>query len=198
MSRAAPPGYPSTALLLVAAAVGGWASARAGCGTPTALGHSAPSRAAALLAAPGARAAVERVLDGDTVVVRFDDDGRRGRADVRYLGVDAPESVHPRRPVGCFGPAAAHANRAWVGGRRVRLRFDRERVDRYGRLLAAVIPDGWRRSVSERLVAEGYARVLTIAPNGATAARLRRLQRDARHARRGLWRACRDALRSGS
>lgn len=187
-------------LLLVSATVGGWAAARSGCTSSVApsVPASSPARVAALLAAPGARATVERVVDGDTVVVRFDDGGRRRRADVRYLGVDAPESVHPRQPVGCFGPAAARVNRAWVAGRRVRLRFDRERIDHYGRLLAALTPEGWRRSVSERLVAEGYARVLTIAPNGATAARLQRLQQGARRARRGLWRACRDALRSGS
>lgn len=176
-------------LLLVAAAAGGWASIRLA-PAPGPVVAAGPGRAVAALSRAGARARVTEVLDGDTVRVAFDD--RRGRAQVtiRYLGVDAPESVHPRKPVQCFGPAASRANHRWVAGRRVRLRFDRQSIDPYGRLLAAVVPDGWQRSVSERLVAEGYARVLTIAPNGSTAATLERLQRRARRRGSGLWSAC--------
>jgi micrococcal nuclease len=192
-SPAAAPPLPA---LLLAAAVGGWLAApgpprpaptgAAGGGSPAAL---------AVLARPGARARVTAVLDGDTVRVR-PVGATAPEATVRYLGADAPESVHPREPVGCFGPAAARRNRAWVLGRVVVLRFDRERVDRYGRVLAAVRPVGWRRTTSERLVAEGAARTLVIAPNGADAPRLRALEARARAARRGLWGACPDALRS--
>jgi micrococcal nuclease len=141
---------------------------------------------------------VVRTIDGDTAVVAFRDARGRGTVTVRYLGVDTPESVHPDKPVECFGPQASHRNHAWATGRRVRLRFDVERIDPYGRLLAALVPDGRRRSLSERLVAEGLARVLAIAPNGADAPRLRRLEEQARTARRGLWGACGDALRSGT
>lgn len=155
-------------------------------------------RALAALSAPGARGRVVRTLDGDTAVVAFRDARGRGTVTVRYLGVDTPESVHPDRPVECFGPEASHRNERWATGRRVRLAFDVERVDPYGRLLAALVPVGWRRSLSERLVAEGLGRVLTIAPNGADGPRLRRLEEAARTARRGLWGGCGDALRSGT
>ncbi len=191
LPAAAAPPLPA---LLLAATVGGWLAApgppRAAAPGGSASGGSAAALAA--LARPGARARVTAVLDGDTVRVR----AAGTEATVRYLGADAPESVHPREPVGCFGPAAARRNRAWVLGRVVVLRFDRERVDRYGRLLAAVRPVGWRRTTSERLVAEGAARTLVIAPNGADAPRLRALEDRARAARRGLWGACPDALRS--
>ena len=40
---------------------------------------------------------VERVIDGDTIVL---DGGER----VRLIGVDTPETVHPTRPVEHFGP----------------------------------------------------------------------------------------------
>ena len=39
---------------------------------------------------------VERVIDGDTIVV---DGGER----VRLIGVDTPETVHPTKPVARFG-----------------------------------------------------------------------------------------------
>ena len=67
---------------------------------------------------------VERVVDGDTIVVRLG--GRDER--VRYIGIDTPESVKPGTPVQCFAEAAAAANRRLVGGRRVRLVPDAERA----------------------------------------------------------------------
>jgi micrococcal nuclease len=195
--RSAPPRPGPTPALVVAiaAVVGGWAAVRLWPPGPPAPGGVA-GRAIATLSAPGARARVVRTLDGDTAVIAFR--GGRGRetVTVRYLGVDTPESVHPDEPVQCFGPEASRRNHAWATGRLVRLRFDRERVDPYGRLLAALVPDGRRRSLSERLVAEGLGRVLTIAPNGADGPRLRAVQARARAARRGLWGVCGDALPS--
>src|SRR3954453_20107811 len=67
-------------------------------------------------------ARVERVVDGDTIVVRLD--GRVER--VRYIGVDTPESVKPGVRVQCFAKAAAAENRRLVLGRDVRLTYDAE------------------------------------------------------------------------
>lgn len=181
---------PFPVLLALAAIAGGWLVARNHQDDAPSPARGDARRAIAALSVPGARATVTRTVDGDTAVLRFRDKRGSATATVRYLGVDTPESVHPDKPVQCYGPQASHANRSWVQGHRVRLRFDRERVDPYGRILAALRPDGWRQSVSERLIAEGYARVLTIAPNGATAPRLKQLQRTAKQQRRGLWGAC--------
>lgn len=132
-----------------------------------------------------ATAQVTRVVDGDTVVVELG--GREER--VRYIGVDTPETVKPGAPVECWGQAASALNRRLVAGRRVTLRFDRELRDRYDRLLAYVHrADGL--FVNARLVRDGAARTLPIAPNTAHAAELARLQASARAARRGLWGAC--------
>jgi micrococcal nuclease len=137
--------------------------------------------------AGGAQVArVERVVDGDTVVVRLG--GREER--VRYIGMDTPESVKPGTPVQCYAEAAARENRRLVAGRRVRLVQDAESHDRYGRLLAYVYrePDGL--FVNAELVRRGYARVLTIPPNVAHEGEFRRLARRARSAGRGLWSRC--------
>ena len=130
-----------------------------------------------------ARATVVRVVDGDTVVLRG---GRR----VRYIGVDTPESVEPGAPVECFGKAASRANARLVAGRRVRLRYDAERRDRYGRTLAYVYRARDGLFVNAELVRRGYATVLTIPPNVAHAGLFRRLAARARARDRGLWRAC--------
>src|SRR5712691_1165678 len=80
------------------------------------------------------RAYVTRVIDGDTVEVSI-----AGRDDeVRYIGIDTPETVKPGTPIQCFGPEASALNHRLVEGGRVRLVFDRERRDVYGRLLAYV------------------------------------------------------------
>jgi micrococcal nuclease len=130
---------------------------------------------------------VVRVVDGDTVKVRYAS-GRVGS--VRYIGVDTPESVKPGSPVECYAKRASAANRQLVGGRRVRLEWDRERRDRYGRALAYVHRAGDDLFVNAELVRRGLATPLRIEPNVAHAAQFRRLADRARHAGVGLWSAC--------
>ncbi|MDA0163380.1 thermonuclease family protein [Solirubrobacter ginsenosidimutans] len=129
-------------------------------------------------------ARVERVVDGDTIVVRVD--GRSER--VRYIGVDTPESVKPGVRVQCFAKSAAKENAKLVLGRDVRLEYDAEARDRYGRLLAYV----WRGDllVNAELVRLGYGKPLEIAPNLAHAAELRQLAAAAKRDHRGLWSRC--------
>jgi micrococcal nuclease len=129
-------------------------------------------------------ATVTRAIDGDTVEVEVD-----GRTEtVRYIGVDTPESVKPDTPVECYALAASHFNERLVEGERVRLSFDAERRDTYGRLLAYVhLAD---RFVNAELLRRGYATTLTIPPNDRFAARFGRLERAAARAGRGLWSSC--------
>lgn len=131
-----------------------------------------------------ASAPVTRVVDGDTVAVRLD--GREEK--IRLIGVDTPESVKPGTPVQCYAKAASAETERLVEGRRVTLRYDAERRDRYGRLLAYVYRDAL--FVNAELVERGYARTLTIPPNVAHADQFARLAREARSEGRGLWSAC--------
>lgn len=130
------------------------------------------------------RAYVKRVIDGDTIEVSIDDH----TDEVRYIGVDTPETVKPGTPVQCFGPQASALNHRLVEGRAVRLVFDSERRDVYGRLLAYVYVG--QRFVNARLVDLGYARTLTIPPNDTHAGLFHRLARSAGLAGRGLWGTC--------
>ena len=153
---------------LAVAALGGWrlGTARSGGGTD------------------GTAARVVSVIDGDTIEVAMA--GRRDR--VRLLGVDTPETVDEHRPVGCYGPEASAYTRHRLAGRTVRLRFDRQRRDRYGRLLAYVEIDG--RRFNDELLARGYARLLVIPPNGRHGRAMLDEELAARSAGRGLWGAC--------
>ncbi len=129
---------------------------------------------------------ITRVVDGDTVRVAL---GGREET-VRYIGVDTPETKKPGAAVECFGKAASAANARLVSGERVRLRFDAERRDRYGRLLAYVFRRRDGLFVNAALIRGGFATTLAIAPNVSQAALFRTLERRARVRGRGLWRAC--------
>lgn len=131
-----------------------------------------------------ATAFVVRAVDGDTIEARIGGEVE----DVRYIGVDTPETVKPGAPVQCFGPRASAFNHRLVEGRQVRLVFGEERRDVYGRLLAYVRLG--RRFVNAELVRRGLARSLTIPPNDRFAPLFRRLELGAARAGRGLWGAC--------
>lgn len=128
---------------------------------------------------------VERIVDGDTIHLA-DLDER-----LRLIGIDTPETRHPEVGVECFGrEASAHLERLVPPGTEVRVEWDVERADRHGR------PLGYLHRVSDdvfvnlRMVADGYAVVLTVPPNVAHQDELRAAERGARDAGRGLWSAC--------
>ena len=128
---------------------------------------------------------VERVVDGDTIIVRTSDGTER----VRYIGLDTPESVKPNTPVMCFAKTASHINSQLVLGKGVTLTPGAEPRDRYGRLLAYVRTDGGV-DVNSELLARGAARTMAIGPNTARATAFSRLEEKARTSGLGLWGVC--------
>ncbi len=128
---------------------------------------------------------VVQVFDGDTIVVR-----RAGAPDqtIRLLGVDTPETHHPRKPVQCYGPEAAAYTTSRLFGQVVQLEDDVERHDIYGRRLAYVFLD--RHNFERELLQKGYARLLVIEPNHAHARDMLDDELNARARRVGLWGAC--------
>jgi micrococcal nuclease len=112
-------------------------------------------------------------------------EGRRER--VRYIGINTPETKHPTRGVEPYGPEAADANTRLVAGQTVHLELDVERRDRYERLLAYVYVGD--TMINAELVRQGYAQVATSPPNVKYQGLFLKLQREAREAGRGLWRA---------
>jgi micrococcal nuclease len=134
------------------------------------------------------RGTLERVVDGDTVIV----DVGRDRVRVRLLGINTPETVKPNSPVECYGPEASSRAKALMPeGAAVRLQTDagHEREDDFGRLLAYIWVGG-NPSINERLVSEGFA---TVFIKGRPFSRAREFQAKESAARQqglGLWGSC--------
>jgi micrococcal nuclease len=121
---------------------------------------------------------VKRVIDGDTIVVK-------SIGKVRYIGINTPEIHHPTKGVEYFGQEAYAANQRLVAGKQIRLEYDVQPKDKYGRTLAYVYAGN--TFINAKLLEDGYAQVMTIPPNVKHADYFRTLQRKAQTERRGLW-----------
>jgi endonuclease YncB( thermonuclease family) len=137
---------------------------------------------------PTERATVIWVVDGDTLVV----DRGRGEERLRYIGIDAPESVTRGTPVEFMGREASAANAALVEGRELILETDVSDIDRYGRLLRYVwVEDADRpgslNMVNRALVASGFAQAVAYPPDVRHQDDLREAERAAREQGLGLW-----------
>lgn len=156
---------------------------------PSSRRYAPPSAQALLRAEPEPQSVeviVKNVVDGDTIRVTGLPTGSEL---VRLIGIDAPETGEGRTIRECFGREAQR----WLAGQvprgsRLRLVFDLEPRDRYGRLLAYAYRDG--TFLNAELVASGYAQTMTIPPNVRFADQFRQLQRRARVERMGLWASC--------
>ena len=123
-------------------------------------------------------ARVKRVIDGDTLLLA---DGER----VRLIGVDTPETKHPQKPVERFGQEAYLFTKRMAEGKEVRLEYDWQRKDRYGRLLAYVyLMDG--TFLNAEIIKQGFGFAYTKYPFRYLD-EFRKFERDAREAKKGLW-----------
>jgi micrococcal nuclease len=153
-----------------------------------ALAAACSSQPPKATAQPSGTATVERVVDGDTIIVHVS--GRRER--VRFIGMDTPESVKPNTPVQCFAIAASNRTKTLLPANTpVRLVSDVELRDKYKRLLAYVYRARDNLFVNLSLVHDGYALPYTFPPNVAHTSEFVAAAAEARTAGRGLWSACR-------
>jgi micrococcal nuclease len=125
---------------------------------------------------------VDRVIDGDTIEVRIGQQLYK----VRYIGIDTPETVDPRRPVGYFGEQASAKNKELVLYKTVYLERDVSDTDKYGRLLRYVYLSD-KTMVNLELVRLGYAKASTYPPDVKFSMLFADAEREARNNGRGLW-----------
>jgi micrococcal nuclease len=127
---------------------------------------------------------VTKVTDGDTLHVMIE-----GRDEiVRLIGINTPETVHPEKPVECFGKEASQRLKELAKGGVVRLEYDDSQSlrDTYDRLLAYVyLEDG--QMLNRKMIAEGYAYEYTYMTPYKYQKEFRELQYVAQSAKRGLW-----------
>lgn len=120
----------------------------------------------------------ERVVDGDTIIIENNEK-------VRLIGVDTPETVHPNKPVGYFGKEASAFTKRMVEGKKVRLEYDWEMKDKYGRTLAYVFLDDGT-FLNAEIIKQGYGFAYTKFPFKYLD-EFRQYEREARENKKGLW-----------
>lgn len=130
---------------------------------------------------------ISRVIDGDTIEL---DNGDK----IRYIGIDTPETLDPRKPVQCLGKNASDKNKELVEGKPVWLVKDISDKDKYGRLLRYVyLGDPDQESpvfVNLELVKQGFAHSSTYPPDIKYQDLFVTAEKEARDANRGLWGKC--------
>ena len=127
---------------------------------------------------------VVRVVDGDTINVEIN-----GKVEpLRYIGIDTPETVDPRKTVQCFGIEASKKNKELVEGKLVRLEKDITDLDKYKRLLRYV----WLGDtlINQELVMQGYAKSYSYPPDIKYQDKFVAAEKKAREDKLGLWTAC--------
>jgi len=140
-----------------------------------------------LVSALGFEATVDRVVDGDTIIVAVD-----GRVEtVRLLGIDTPEKAGGPRPAECFGSeASAYAAELLPAGTTVYLSRDKESRDQYSRMLAYVHRADDGLFINQAMIQGGYATALFYAPNTMLKAEFTSSANRARRDWLGFWPAC--------
>lgn len=137
----------------------------------------------------GEKALVTKVVDGDTLEVQISGNDFK----VRLVGIDTPETVDPRRSVGCFGKQASGEVKNLLSGKEVILQKDITNTDKYKRLLRYVylpLENGNLLFVNDYLVREGFAKVYTYPPDVKFNKQFLEAQQFARENKKGLWGSC--------
>lgn len=127
---------------------------------------------------------VVEVSDGDTIIISKE----CAPVSVRFIGIDTPETVDPRKPVQCFGKEASAYTKERLAGTKVSIETDHltgER-DKYGRALGYIIlADGTK--FNKELIEKGYAHEYTYDGKYAYQTEFKQAEKEARENKRGLW-----------
>jgi len=132
---------------------------------------------------------VIRVIDGDTIEIE-------GGERVRYIGIDTPETVDPKKSIQCFGVEAYNKNKELILGKTARLEKDITERDKYGRLPRYVWLDDV--FVNLELVKQGFAYSYSYPPDIKYQDLFVKAQQEAREAKRGLWNSCPTIISTGT
>lgn len=125
---------------------------------------------------------VIRIVDGDTYVL---EDRKGSKKKIRIIGADTPETKHPSKGKEPFGKEATFFAKKHLLGKSVRLKFEKSKKDRYGRILAHVFLDSIH--FNKMLIDSGYAKALFFKPNFEYENTFKESEKSARSNKLGLW-----------
>lgn len=140
--------------------------------------------------APEGAFIVERVVDGDTIVVREQDFFNAETYTIRLIGVNTPETVDPRKAVECFGEeASAFLKRELPVDSAVYLDADADKpnTDSFDRLLRYVIRADDTKLINKLVIEEGYGHEADYNEPYMYKDEFVAAQKSAADAKRGLW-----------
>ena len=128
---------------------------------------------------------VSKITDGDTFYVTT---SSSEKYKIRLIGIDAPETrnlgVKVRKEY--FGTEAKNFVTQLLKNKKVKLTFDVQKTDRYGRVLAYVYLENGI-FLNQYLVEKGYAVVSTFPPNVKFVEKFTQAERNARKLKLGMW-----------
>ena len=124
---------------------------------------------------------VSWVYDGDTARLS---DGRK----LRFIGINTPELGHGKKP---DEPFARRATESLIdiieqSGKQIKIRYDGELQDQYGRTLAHVYTDDGQ-SINDLLLRKGLGAAISIPPNTWNADCYYQAEHRARQEAAGIW-----------
>lgn len=136
---------------------------------------------------------VIKVVDGDTLSVNIDGKTQT----LRLIGIDTPETVHPSKPVECFGVEASNKAKEVLNYQSVKIEKDATQgdYDKYNRLLAYVIlEDG--TNFNKMMIEEGYAYEYTYNLPYKYQSEFKQAEEQAKALKKGLWadNACQEEI----
>jgi len=152
---------------------------------------SIPSKASIPPVVNGKLAKVTRVIDGDTIQALVNNKLET----IRLIGIDAPESVDPKKLIQCFGKEASEKAKSLLDNQAVSLESDPTQSDRdkYNRLLRYVfLQDGINFDML--MIRQGFAREYTYKYPYKYQQEFKSAQQIAKTEILGLWKVCKNSL----
>lgn len=125
-------------------------------------------------------ATLEKVYDGDTIKLT---DGRK----VRLIAINTPEMGHSQRPEQAYAADARDTlKNLFIKNRRVKLKWGKDKKDRFKRLLAHVFTEDGQ-NVAALLLRRGLGYAIVVPPNEWQIDCYFSLEQEAKRASRGIW-----------
>lgn len=134
---------------------------------------------------PAGFAPFSRVIDGDTIEIAY---SKTDKYSVRIIGINAPESVDPRKEVECFGKEASEHLKQLINMKYVRLSTDPSQSgeDKYGRWLRYVYMESGL-DLGLQMIKDGYAHEYTYDRPYTNQSAYRAAENEAKAKKIGLW-----------
>jgi len=128
---------------------------------------------------------VDRVVDGDTIKISDEN----AQCTARLIGVNTPETKHPRIGKECFGDEASEFAKNTLEGRRVRIEYDdsQDKKDRYNRILVYVYLEERNFFFNKELIKQGFAKEATYNGKYQFQSEFREAQAQAKTNNLGFW-----------